>query len=90
MQKVWVLSKTEYTGGQCTGFPERRIILAIFSKKPNMMTVAPYLGRHLSDDMGVAISQVSKLLNYGGVEINQSYEFDLSEVELDTPWEKQE
>lgn len=80
---LWALTRTEWAG-QCTGFPSETKWLGIFSKKPDLMTIAPYLDGHLDEKMGTAIAQVSELLLKGRIEIRE-YEFDLFQVELDKP-----
>jgi hypothetical protein len=77
MEKVWVLTKTESYGTQCTGFPDRLSIIAIFGKKPSVKGIAPYIGG-LSRDMGEAIGQVMTLVDEGYVSLSNDIEYSLT------------
>jgi hypothetical protein len=83
--KVWALTRTEFAG-QCTGFREETSWLALFTKAPNTMTLAPYLGTYLSENMGEAIAQVEKLRATGFNEL-RGCDFALFQVPLDAPLE---
>lgn len=82
-KKLWALTRTEWAG-QCTGFPSETKWLGIFSKKPDLMTIAPYLDGCLDHKMGTAIAQISELLMKGEIKLS-FYDFDLFEIEIDKP-----
>jgi hypothetical protein len=77
---VWTLTRTEYAG-QCTGFSSERVLLGIFTTKPDLKTAAPYLGSFLTRDIGQAIAEVSELLDRGNVTL-RDLDFDLDRVQL--------
>ena len=77
--KLWKLTKTEYYG-QCTGFDHFETLVVVFEKKPNLQTLAPFL-EGLSGEMGEAISEVSKLIDTGTLELScHDYELDCFET----------
>lgn len=84
--KLWKLTRTEYAG-QCTGFGEETIWLAVFTTKPDLKTLAPYLGQFLSNDMGVAIAQVQTLIDKGVVTLHDR-DFELDHFEPNQPLHK--
>lgn len=77
--KVWLLVETEYEG-QCTGFSSYETVLGVFLSKPEPETIAPFVGKHLSSDMGVAINQVSTLVNTSSFSPSRSYDIELRAV----------
>jgi hypothetical protein len=80
-QKLWRLTRTEYCG-QCTGFSSETTWLAVFTKKPDLKTLAPFIGKYLSDDMGVAIGQVQSLIDTGFIALLNN-DFELETFETD-------
>ena len=79
---VWTLTRTEYVG-QCTGFGSETKCFGIFLTKPDLKTLAPFIGRHLNEDMGQAIADVITLLDTGTLKIDD-YEFELDQVQVGT------
>ena len=78
---VWVLTETEYAG-QCTGFADQERLICIFEKKPSIMELSPMVGRNLSKDMGVALSQICYLVDEGSFSPSDWLEVELKQVKL--------
>lgn len=79
----WVISRTEYVGTQCTGFPSETKIIGIFFKKPAIVDIAPYLDPYLSSEMGRAICEANELIFKGQWSARTDLDFDLTNVELE-------
>ena len=76
--KIWALTRTEYAG-QCTGFGSETIWLGLFLNKPDVPTIAPFIGKYLSDNMGEAIAQVHTLTTKEAI-TRYGYDFELTQV----------
>jgi hypothetical protein len=82
-QTIWALTRTEYAG-QCTGFSSETKWLGIFMSKPDVKTLAPYIGKYLSSDMGEAIAQVMELIDKGGILGGGGYDLNLDQIPTNT------
>jgi hypothetical protein len=78
MTTVYILDKTEYEG-QCTGFSEYTELVAIFTEKPDLQGLSPFLVGFLSNDMAEAIPQVLEIINKGHSTLRSQY-FSLYQV----------
>jgi len=78
---LWALRRTEHAG-QCTGFGSETIWLVIFAQKPSLKVLAPFI-RHLSTDMGKAISEVQTLIDDGWITLG-GFDYELANVPVGT------
>lgn len=86
-QTVWMLTRTESYGVQCTGFSETTSVKVLWSTKPTIEQIAPMISEALSPMLGDAIAQVVTLLKTGTLSV-WDVELDLKEVHLGTDLEK--
>ena len=83
-QKLWALTKIEYAG-QCTGYDSETVWLGLFTKLPDIKTLAPFIGSYLSDDIGVAIQEVQTLIDEKELTLKRDYYLALSQVPVGVP-----
>jgi hypothetical protein len=74
---VWALTRLP---------PDSRNVewLGVFSEKPDLRTIAPYLAGYLASNMGTAIAQACELLDTGAVTL-YNHVFGLDRIPLDQP-----
>lgn len=78
MKTIWILTRTEYCG-QCTGFDSDNTLLGVFTEKPGIELIAPFLSRGLSSSIGQAVSEIQRLLDKGEVSLGDgSLEYRLA------------
>ena len=80
---LWALTRTEYAR-QCTGFGSETVWLGLFTKLPDIKTLAPFIGPYLSNDMGVAIHEVQSLIDMKELTL-KNFELALSQVPVGVP-----